>query len=219
MGRAGGVSGCDCRCSVSGCLGEEREEWGVSGWLDARKGSLMARVGEGKWLAGLDTVEGFTRSVTRLEKGRSAQQVLNAETHITQDEHASNSYGQSGEEEILLDALADTGGAQDDAISRRDLIPLKEYEASTESIYRRGWRISPLAILAWTTRQLGLSGRYFGSKSVPAGQFVIMPNLEVCMSSIQRSVLRYHFHYGDRTSLSWIPVFTAVHFTGFLSSC
>lgn len=63
-----------------------------------------------------------------------------------------------------------------ESIQRKDMIPLKEFLSSTESIYRNPWSLNPLNLLGWGLRQLGVTGGF--SLKVATGQFVVLQNLE-----------------------------------------
>lgn len=63
-----------------------------------------------------------------------------------------------------------------DSIRHKDIIPLKEFTESKESIYHNPWPLNPLNLLGWGLRQLGVTGA-FGLK-MATGQFVVLQNLE-----------------------------------------
>lgn len=68
------------------------------------------------------------------------------------------------------------GTVVDESIRRKDIIPVKEFQDSKESIYYNPWSLNPLNLLGWGLRQLGVAGG-FGTK-VATGQFVVLQNLE-----------------------------------------
>lgn len=68
---------------------------------------------------------------------------------------------------------------QDDAVARRDLIPLNAFERAAESLYKKGRLLSPWSFISWATRQLGFTGIQSGGGKLREGRYVIVPNLEV----------------------------------------
>lgn len=66
-----------------------------------------------------------------------------------------------------------------DAVSKKEMIPLKDFRVAQTSIYARSWSISPLSILSWGLQQLGVIGGTTSQDKLAAGEFVIMANLEV----------------------------------------
>lgn len=68
---------------------------------------------------------------------------------------------------------------QDDAVARRDLIPLNAFERAAQSLYKKGRLLSPWSFISWATRQLGFTGIESGGGKLREGRYVIVPNLEV----------------------------------------
>ncbi|KAM3067204.1 hypothetical protein ACMFMG_005429 [Clarireedia jacksonii] len=67
------------------------------------------------------------------------------------------------------------GTVAQEAIAKKELMPLKEFMDATNSIYSRSWSIRPWDIAVWGLKQLGLS---FGGDKLPVGKFVILGNVE-----------------------------------------
>ncbi|GAB1316737.1 hypothetical protein MFIFM68171_06947 [Madurella fahalii] len=67
------------------------------------------------------------------------------------------------------------GAVVREALAARDLMPLSEFLAAKESIYRRPWSVWNLA--AWTMRQLGVADMLKSDRLQP-GQFVVIANVE-----------------------------------------
>lgn len=67
------------------------------------------------------------------------------------------------------------GAVVREALAARDLMPLSEFLAARESIYRRPWSVWNLA--AWTMRQLGVADMLKSDRLQP-GQFVVIANVE-----------------------------------------
>jgi charged multivesicular body protein 7 len=63
-----------------------------------------------------------------------------------------------------------------ESIQRRDIIPVKEFENSKESIYHNPWSLNALNLLGWGLRQLGVE-RGFNPK-LATGQFIVRQNIE-----------------------------------------
>jgi charged multivesicular body protein 7 len=62
-----------------------------------------------------------------------------------------------------------------EALSAKDLIPLPEFLAAKESIYRRPWSLWNVA--GWALRQAGVAD-LLRSDALPKGQFVVVANVE-----------------------------------------
>jgi charged multivesicular body protein 7 len=62
-----------------------------------------------------------------------------------------------------------------EAIARKEMMGLKEFMAERESIYTKRWDLSPLSVLGWGLRQLGL---FQPGNKLPVGQLVVLSNLE-----------------------------------------
>ncbi len=62
-----------------------------------------------------------------------------------------------------------------EALAAKDLIPLQEFLNAKESIYYKPWSVWNLA--SWTMKQLGVTD-YLRSDKLPAGQFVVVANVE-----------------------------------------
>ncbi|KAF4308588.1 putative 3-hydroxyisobutyrate dehydrogenase protein [Botryosphaeria dothidea] len=71
-----------------------------------------------------------------------------------------------------------------DAVSKKEMIPLKDFRVAQTSIYARSWSISPLSILSWGLQQLGVIGGTTSQDKLAAGEFVIMANLEAASNAI-----------------------------------
>ena len=70
---------------------------------------------------------------------------------------------------------------QDEAVARRQFIPRKEFLDSPTSIYNRKWAIRPWWLVSWTLHQLGLYEKRATLGKLPAAQYVIVSNVEVCL--------------------------------------
>lgn len=97
------------------------------------------------------------------------------------------------------------GAVVREALAARDLMPLSEFLAAKESIYRRPWSVWNLA--SWTMRQLGVADMLKSDRLQP-GQFVVVANVEeagkafaernsvdaAAQSRFERTFSRAHFY-------------------------
>lgn len=73
------------------------------------------------------------------------------------------------------------GAAVADALAERELMPLRDFLAARESIYRRpaAWGVSPWAVASWVFRQLGVTDALRGGADrLPKAQLVVLANVE-----------------------------------------
>ncbi|KAK5135769.1 hypothetical protein LTR04_004591, partial [Oleoguttula sp. CCFEE 6159] len=66
-----------------------------------------------------------------------------------------------------------------DAVARKEMVPLREFLENKTIVYVRSWRVSPWQVVSWGLRQLGLTGRTAAEDKLAVGSFVIMANVEV----------------------------------------
>lgn len=71
------------------------------------------------------------------------------------------------------------GTVIDEAVRRKELIPVKEFLEAKESIYAKHWLPTPWQVMSWGLRQLGVIGGDSSEDKLVRGEFVIMDNLEV----------------------------------------
>ncbi|KAF2143626.1 uncharacterized protein K452DRAFT_267860 [Aplosporella prunicola CBS 121167] len=78
------------------------------------------------------------------------------------------------------------GAVLQDAVARREMVPLKEFLAGTTSIYARGgWSISPWGVVTWGLRQLGgVLGAGGATNKLVAGEYVVVPNVEAVATTV-----------------------------------
>ncbi|TGO61079.1 hypothetical protein BCON_0030g00370 [Botryotinia convoluta] len=62
-----------------------------------------------------------------------------------------------------------------EAVAKKELMPLGEFMNATDSIYNRSWTIKPWDIVGWGLKQIGIS---FGGGKLPGGKLVILGNVE-----------------------------------------
>lgn len=74
----------------------------------------------------------------------------------------------------------------DDAVRRKELVPLKDFLDSKNSIYAKSWVPTPWQVFSWGLKQLGVMGGESAEDRLVAGNFVVMANVEVrlCLSTL-----------------------------------
>ncbi|KFA62743.1 hypothetical protein S40285_05015 [Stachybotrys chlorohalonatus IBT 40285] len=96
------------------------------------------------------------------------------------------------------------GTVINDAISRREFMPLNEYMKLPQSIYQTGWTSLPWSVVGWAFRQLGVNISSKSEDRLPNGQYAILHNVEAASNRL-RSAL------ADKTS-KFDLVFTRAQF-------
>jgi charged multivesicular body protein 7 len=76
----------------------------------------------------------------------------------------------------------------EDAVSKKEMIPLKEFLSLKTSIYKSTWTISPLNVVKWGLRQLGVLGEPGSPQKLGIGNFVVLHNVEIAASLILKQV-------------------------------
>ncbi|KAL2349739.1 hypothetical protein BJ546DRAFT_620746 [Cryomyces antarcticus] len=71
-----------------------------------------------------------------------------------------------------------------DAVARKEMVPLREFLENKTSVYARSWRVSPWQVVSWGLRQLGLTGRTAAEDKLAVGSFVIMANVEAAANAV-----------------------------------
>ncbi|TEY39220.1 hypothetical protein BOTCAL_0466g00020 [Botryotinia calthae] len=67
------------------------------------------------------------------------------------------------------------GAVVQEAIAKKELMPLGEFMNATDSIYNRSWTIKPWDIVGWGLKQNGIT---FGGGKLPGGKLLILGNVE-----------------------------------------
>jgi charged multivesicular body protein 7 len=65
-----------------------------------------------------------------------------------------------------------------EAIKDKELIGLKEFLTSKESVYKKGWNLSPWAVAGWALRTVGLVDGLGRTDKLPGGEWVVLANVE-----------------------------------------
>lgn len=71
------------------------------------------------------------------------------------------------------------GAVLQDAVERRELVPLAEFLNAKKSIYAKTWIPTPWQAVSWGLKQLGVMGGESVEDKLVAGNFVVMANVEV----------------------------------------
>ncbi len=102
------------------------------------------------------------------------------------------------------------GTVLNDAVASGELLPIQRFLDAKESVYYKGWGSIPWDVMAWGLRQAGLErgiGGLLGSwggEKIPAGQFVILQNLDAVAKAFSDAVV-------DRTT-PFERAFSKTHF-------
>ncbi|OCL12450.1 hypothetical protein AOQ84DRAFT_334295 [Glonium stellatum] len=76
------------------------------------------------------------------------------------------------------------GAVIQDAVAKREMIPLKDFLTSKTSIYNRSWNISPWQVISWGLRQLGVLGELGNQEKLAGGNFVVVANVEATANAV-----------------------------------
>lgn len=83
------------------------------------------------------------------------------------------------------------GAVVQDAVDRKELVPLKEFLDAKKSIYAKAWIPTPWQAVSWGLKQLGVVGGESAEDRLVAGNFVVMANLEVRCIAMRANVRRH----------------------------
>ena len=70
------------------------------------------------------------------------------------------------------------GAVIQDAVEKRELVPLQDFLSAKKSIYSKSWVPSAWQVVNWGLRQIGIGGAA-GEDKLAVGDFVVMANVEV----------------------------------------
>jgi charged multivesicular body protein 7 len=71
------------------------------------------------------------------------------------------------------------GAVVQDAVDKKELVPLAEFLNAKKSIYAKTWIPTPWQAVSWGLKQLGVMGGESVEDKLVAGNFVVMANVEV----------------------------------------
>ena len=84
-----------------------------------------------------------------------------------------------------------------EAVQKKEMIPMKDFFTSKESIYKTSWIPSPWQVLQWSLRQVGVLGQPQSPRKLEAGNFVVVKNVEVAADEILKK-MKEHTSTADR---------------------
>lgn len=84
-----------------------------------------------------------------------------------------------------------------EAVQKKEMIPLKDFLNSKESIYKTSWIPSPWKVLQWSLRQVGVLGQPQAPAKMEVGNFVVLKNVEVAADEILKK-MKEHTSTADR---------------------
>ncbi|TIA47281.1 hypothetical protein D6C77_10285 [Aureobasidium pullulans] len=70
------------------------------------------------------------------------------------------------------------GAVIQDALDKRDFVPLDDFLNSTKSVYAKTWIPSPWQLVSWGLKQIGVASLFGPSDKLSVGNFVVMANVE-----------------------------------------
>jgi charged multivesicular body protein 7 len=84
-----------------------------------------------------------------------------------------------------------------EAVQKKEMIPLKNFLNSKESIYKTSWIPSPWKVLQWGLRQVGVLGQPQSPDRLGSGDLVVVKNVEVAADEILKK-MKEHTSTADR---------------------
>ncbi|THZ85328.1 hypothetical protein D6C84_03381 [Aureobasidium pullulans] len=76
------------------------------------------------------------------------------------------------------------GAVIQDALDKRDFVPLDDFLNSTKSVYAKTWIPSPWQLVSWGLKQVGVASLFGPSDKLSVGNFVVMANVEEAANAI-----------------------------------
>jgi charged multivesicular body protein 7 len=73
-------------------------------------------------------------------------------------------------------------------VQKKEMVPLKDFLTSKESIYKTSWLPSPWKVLQWGLRQVGVMGQPQSPEKLSAGNFVVLKNVEIAADEISKKM-------------------------------
>ncbi|KAK4544401.1 hypothetical protein LTR36_004292 [Oleoguttula mirabilis] len=80
------------------------------------------------------------------------------------------------------------GAVIEDAVKKKELIPLRDFMEAKQSVYAKSWIPTPWQVVSWGLRQLGVMGREGVEDRLVTGNFVIMANVETAAKAVLNQV-------------------------------
>ncbi|KAH0343369.1 hypothetical protein KCU83_g8868, partial [Aureobasidium melanogenum] len=76
------------------------------------------------------------------------------------------------------------GAVIQDAVERREFIPLDDFLNATKSVYAKSWIPSPWQVVSWGLKQVGVASLFGASDKLSVGNLVVMANVEEAANAI-----------------------------------
>ncbi|KAI4726126.1 hypothetical protein E4T49_06057 [Aureobasidium sp. EXF-10728] len=76
------------------------------------------------------------------------------------------------------------GAVIQDAVDKREFIPLDDFLSATKSVYAKSWIPSPWQVVSWGLKQVGVGSLFGTSDKLSVGNLVVMANVEEAASAI-----------------------------------
>ncbi|THX72078.1 hypothetical protein D6D05_08002 [Aureobasidium pullulans] len=76
------------------------------------------------------------------------------------------------------------GAVIQDALDKRDFVPLDDFLNSTKSVYAKSWIPSPWQLVSWGLKQVGVASLFGTSDKLSVGNLVVMANVEEAANAI-----------------------------------
>ncbi|KAK5107589.1 hypothetical protein LTR62_000983 [Meristemomyces frigidus] len=79
------------------------------------------------------------------------------------------------------------GSVIEDAVKKKELVPLQQFMESKQSVYAKSWVPTPWEVMSWGLRQLGVTGRQGVEDKLVIGIFVVMATVQAAAKLILSS--------------------------------
>ncbi|KAI5270661.1 hypothetical protein E4T47_05979 [Aureobasidium subglaciale] len=76
------------------------------------------------------------------------------------------------------------GAVIQDAVDKREFVPLDDFLNATKSVYAKSWIPSPWQLVSWGLKQVGVSSLFGTSDKLSVANFVVMQNVEEAANAI-----------------------------------
>ncbi|KAK5730801.1 hypothetical protein LTR15_000739 [Elasticomyces elasticus] len=76
------------------------------------------------------------------------------------------------------------GSVLEDAVRKKQLVPLRDFLDAKQSIYAKSWLPTPWQVMSWSLRQIGVIGREGAEDRFVKGDFVVMANVEEAAKAV-----------------------------------
>ncbi|KAG9855363.1 hypothetical protein KCU98_g1870, partial [Aureobasidium melanogenum] len=76
------------------------------------------------------------------------------------------------------------GAVIQDAVERREFVPLDDFLNAAKSVYAKSWIPSPWQVVSWGLKQVGVASLFGASDKLSVGNLVVMANVEEAANAI-----------------------------------